>query len=128
MEYRPGNLFQDLMVNLTFWPGWIVTIGLIGSGVMELLDGEVAEDEPSEPRSNAWQVERGPTPSTSERPQAAWAPSEAQAPTAGRGGAERAEGHNPAAGWYADPAGSEALRYWDGQRWGTELRAAPDRT
>jgi uncharacterized membrane protein YhaH (DUF805 family) len=32
----------------------------------------------------------------------------------------------PVPGWYADPAGSGALRYWDGQHWGSELRTAPE--
>lgn len=31
---------------------------------------------------------------------------------------------NPAAGWYADPAGSNQLRYWDGSSW-TEHTAPP---
>lgn len=30
----------------------------------------------------------------------------------------------PPAGWYADPAGGNGHRYWDGQRW-TEERTAP---
>jgi hypothetical protein len=31
----------------------------------------------------------------------------------------------PAAGWYPDPNGSGALRWWDGSRWGDQLAAAP---
>ena len=30
----------------------------------------------------------------------------------------------PPAGWYADPAGGSAKRYWDGQRWGPPARQA----
>lgn len=31
----------------------------------------------------------------------------------------------PAAGWYPDPNGSGALRWWDGSRWSDQLAAAP---
>lgn len=31
----------------------------------------------------------------------------------------------PAPGWYPDPYGSGALRWWDGFRWGEQLSAAP---
>ena len=31
----------------------------------------------------------------------------------------------PVAGWYPDPSGSGALRWWDGSRWGDQLAAAP---
>ncbi|MGJ6981201.1 DUF2510 domain-containing protein [Aestuariimicrobium soli] len=31
-----------------------------------------------------------------------------------------------APGWYPDPAGSGGVRHWDGDRWGTEVRPAPD--
>ncbi|HEY5320974.1 MAG TPA: DUF2510 domain-containing protein [Galbitalea sp.] len=29
------------------------------------------------------------------------------------------------AGWYADPAGSDYLRWWDGALWTTQLQARP---
>ncbi|MFH6779358.1 DUF2510 domain-containing protein, partial [Clavibacter michiganensis] len=29
------------------------------------------------------------------------------------------------AGWYADPAGSDRLRWWDGTRWTDHLTDAP---
>jgi hypothetical protein len=124
MEYRSGTLFQDLLVNMTFWPGWVFTIGLIGSGVLEVFEVEDA----GEPESNASEVGRGPAWSTTNHPQPTWPPSESQmSPTVGHDESVATERTNPAPGWYADPAGSEALRYWDGRRWGSELRTAPDR-
>jgi hypothetical protein len=33
-------------------------------------------------------------------------------------------GSLPAAGWYPDPAGGSAMRYWDGSRWGPPAQQA----
>jgi hypothetical protein len=127
MEYRPGNLFQDLMVNVTFWPGWLLTIGLIGSGVMELLDSGMTEEDPGEGGSNASPARPAQTWSVSDRPQPAWSYEESPPSVThvDQNAVTAAEREGPAAGWYADPAGSDALRYWDGEQWGSELRAAP---
>ena len=32
---------------------------------------------------------------------------------------------NPVQGWYADPEGSDQLRWWDGTQWGDQFRPAP---
>ena len=32
---------------------------------------------------------------------------------------------NPVAGWYADPAAPDAVRYWDGDRWTEHTSPAP---
>lgn len=32
---------------------------------------------------------------------------------------------NPVQGWYADPEGSDRLRWWDGTQWSDQLRPAP---
>ena len=32
---------------------------------------------------------------------------------------------NPVQGWYADPAGSTQLRWWDGTQWSDQFRPAP---
>jgi hypothetical protein len=34
--YPPDNAFIDLLMNLTWWPGWIATLGLIIAGVRQL--------------------------------------------------------------------------------------------
>lgn len=33
----PDSAFLDLLLNVTFWPGWILTVGLIVQGVKDLL-------------------------------------------------------------------------------------------
>lgn len=37
MSYVDRGFVQGLLVNVTFWPGWFFTIGLIGAGAAELL-------------------------------------------------------------------------------------------
>ena len=32
---------------------------------------------------------------------------------------------NPVQGWYADPEGSDQLRWWDGTQWSDQFRPAP---
>lgn len=32
---------------------------------------------------------------------------------------------NPIQGWYADPEGSDQLRWWDGTQWSDQFRPAP---
>ena len=32
---------------------------------------------------------------------------------------------NPVQGWYADPAGTDQLRWWDGEQWTDRYQAAP---
>lgn len=32
---------------------------------------------------------------------------------------------NPVQGWYADPAGTDQLRWWDGTQWSDQFRPAP---
>ncbi|MDK7339951.1 DUF2510 domain-containing protein [Pauljensenia sp. UMB0018B] len=32
---------------------------------------------------------------------------------------------NPVQGWYADPEGSDQLRWWDGTQWSEQFRPAP---
>lgn len=32
---------------------------------------------------------------------------------------------NPVQGWYADPEGSDRLRWWDGTQWSDQFRPAP---
>ena len=44
MSYVDKGLIQGLLVNLTFWPGWLFTVILIGSGAMELIDGDDTSD------------------------------------------------------------------------------------
>ena len=34
---------------------------------------------------------------------------------------------NPPAGWYHDPQEPSVLRYWDGDRWTTDMQPAPQR-
>jgi hypothetical protein len=38
MSYAGGGFFQTLLVTVTFWPGWLATLALIGKGVMDLID------------------------------------------------------------------------------------------
>jgi hypothetical protein len=38
MGYTERGFFQGLLVNVTFWPGWLATVALIGSGVAEMMD------------------------------------------------------------------------------------------
>jgi hypothetical protein len=40
MEYTERGFFQGLLVNITFWPGWLATVALIGSGIAEMMDSE----------------------------------------------------------------------------------------
>ena len=35
---------------------------------------------------------------------------------------------NPVQGWYADPAGTGQLRWWDGAQWTDRFQAAPAAT
>lgn len=51
MSYVDRGFVQGLLVNVTFWPGWIVTVGLIGSGVAHLLEG----DDPGEDSQGSWE-------------------------------------------------------------------------
>ena len=32
---------------------------------------------------------------------------------------------NPVQGWHADPAGTDQLRWWDGEQWTDRYQAAP---
>ena len=50
--YVDRGLVQALLVNVTFWPGWVVTVGLIGSGVAQLLDG----DQPGDADTAPWET------------------------------------------------------------------------
>jgi hypothetical protein len=43
VSYVDRGFVSGLLVNITFWPGWIFTVGLIGSGVVELLDPDRAD-------------------------------------------------------------------------------------
>lgn len=38
--YPPDNAFMDLLMNLTWWPGWIVTVVLIIGGVRQLMQSK----------------------------------------------------------------------------------------
>jgi len=51
MTYVEHGFVQGLLVNVTFWPGWIVTVGLIGSGVAHLLES----DDPGEDSQGSWE-------------------------------------------------------------------------
>ena len=33
---------------------------------------------------------------------------------------------NPVQGWYADPAGTDQLRWWDGTQWTDRYQSLPD--
>lgn len=44
MSYVDQGFIQGLLVNLTFWPGWLFTFLLIGAGVMEIIDGDGTSD------------------------------------------------------------------------------------
>lgn len=53
MSYTSSGFLAGLLVNITFWPGWLFTLGLVGSGVLELIephDGSESEPKP-------WDVE-----------------------------------------------------------------------
>lgn len=51
MSYVDRGFLAGLLVNVTFWPGWIFTVGLVGSGILELID----DDEGPEPKP--WEAE-----------------------------------------------------------------------
>jgi hypothetical protein len=36
----PDNAFMELLLNLTWWPGWVVTLGLIIGGVRQLVQSK----------------------------------------------------------------------------------------
>jgi hypothetical protein len=50
MSYVNQGFVPGLLVTVTFWPGWIVTVGLIGSGIGELLEDDDAD-------SASWETE-----------------------------------------------------------------------
>ncbi|WP_406832830.1 hypothetical protein ABEG17_08410 [Pedococcus sp. KACC 23699] len=33
----PGSVVKDLLLNVTFWPGWAITVGLALRGVLEMV-------------------------------------------------------------------------------------------
>lgn len=49
MTYVDQGFVPMLLVNVTFWPGWIVTVGMIGSGVSQLAAAEDAAELRREP-------------------------------------------------------------------------------
>lgn len=53
MSYVDRGFLQGLLVNVTFWPGWVVTIGFIGSGIIDLLDA----GDPSDARPKPWETD-----------------------------------------------------------------------
>jgi hypothetical protein len=38
VSYLDRGLLSAMLVNATFWPGWLFTVGLIGAGIIDLLD------------------------------------------------------------------------------------------
>jgi hypothetical protein len=36
--YKPDNLLLELLMNVTFWPGWLATAGLIICGVAKIIN------------------------------------------------------------------------------------------
>ena len=39
-SYTSTGLVQDLLINVTFWPGWLLTIALIIAGARLLVTGK----------------------------------------------------------------------------------------
>lgn len=40
MTYADRGFLQGLLVNVTFWPGWILTGVLIGGGIVDLVQAD----------------------------------------------------------------------------------------
>ncbi|MFZ2501838.1 MAG: hypothetical protein WAW88_04065 [Nocardioides sp.] len=48
-EYQvPGNILMDLLMQVSWWPGWIATLAFVGLGVLQLIGGKSSEGDKSE--------------------------------------------------------------------------------
>lgn len=53
MTYADRGFLQGILVNATFWPGWILTGAFIGGGIVDLVDAD--DDGDANPRP--WETE-----------------------------------------------------------------------
>lgn len=54
--YPPDSALLDLAMNLTFWPGWLISLALVASAVRIFLEGAPAEDDAAEGVPGATEV------------------------------------------------------------------------
>lgn len=126
----PDSLGMEILMQVTWWPGWILTVILIGSGIVGLLSGQSATASPTDRPA---QPPTAVTPAESPKHKV-WAPDPFQRHTHrlfdgsvwtdqvaddGLVSTDSASYPPPegGSGWAPDPYGRYPSRYHDGRVW-----------